>query len=48
MAGSFSIVWKKVFHSMEKQADIFHTMEKVFAVFPHNGKIVSIVWKKWS
>lgn len=24
---------------------VFHTMEKYFAIFPHNGKMFSIVWK---
>ena len=26
-------------------AEVFHTMEKFFAIFPHNGKNVSTVWK---
>ena len=25
---------------------IFHTMEKVSAIFPHNGKIFSTLWKQ--
>ena len=41
----FSTVWKKVFHSVETPGHFFHTMEKVFAIFPHNGKNVSTVWK---
>ena len=23
----------------------FHTMENVFAIFPHNGKLFSTLWK---
>jgi hypothetical protein len=36
---NFSTVWKKVFHSVEKNGRFFHTMEKSFANFPHNGKM---------
>ncbi len=42
----FSTVWKNSFHSVEKNGRFFHTMEKSFAIFPHNGKNVSTVWKK--
>jgi general secretion pathway protein K len=42
---SFSTPWKKVFHTVEKNGRFFHTMEKCFAIFPHNGKNVSTVWK---
>ncbi len=24
---------------------VFHSMEKCFAIFPHNGKNVSTLWK---
>ena len=41
----FSTLWKNIFHTVEKTAQFFHTMEKLFAVFPHNGKNVSTVWK---
>jgi hypothetical protein len=44
-AREFSTLWKKVFHTVEKTARIFHTMEKCFAIFPHNGKNVSTLWK---
>jgi hypothetical protein len=30
---------------MEKMGCFFHTMENFLAVFPHNGKNVSTVWK---
>jgi hypothetical protein len=36
---------EKTFPAPEKSARFFHTMEKVFAIFPHNGKNVSTVWK---
>ena len=41
----FSILWKNIFHTVEKQARFFHTMENIFRNFPHNGKNVSTVWK---
>ncbi len=30
---------------MNCTGQVFHTMEKVFAIFPHNGKNVSTLWK---
>ena len=27
--------------------EVFHTMENFFAIFPHNGKNVSTVWKNF-
>jgi len=41
----FSTLWKIFFHTVEKQAHFFHAMEKLSAIFPHNGKNVSTVWK---
>ena len=43
--GSFSTVWKYIFHSVEKWAVFFHAMEKLFRIFPPNGKNVSAPWK---
>ncbi len=44
-ARDFSTLRKKVFHTVEKMDPFFHTMEKVFAIFPHNGKTFSTLWK---
>jgi len=41
----FSTLWKNIFHTVEKQAYFFHAMEKLSAIFPHNGKNLSTLWK---
>ena len=33
---------------MENSLPVFHTMEKCFAIFPHNGKNVSTLWKTFA
>jgi hypothetical protein len=37
---------RRFFHSVENPGRFFHTMEKSFGIFPHNGKNVSMAWKK--
>jgi len=32
------MLWKNIFHAVEKLGHFFHTMEKLFGNFPYNGK----------
>ena len=42
---SFSTLWKKVFHTVEKSGRFFHTVEKSFPLCGKIAKKFSIAWK---
>ena len=37
----------RIYRMGREKGKVFHSMENFFAIFPHNGKNVSTVWKKW-
>ena len=41
------MLWKNIFHTVEKQGHFFHAMEKLSAIFPHNGKTLDVFSTQW-